>query len=126
MASDFLLRGTRAFYKGIAGSARMNGRTVAEPLDVDNAADVFEEKMNFLQMIEPSFSPVHGWKGTPNKEGARQIRIVEHFGGTEVKIDSLCDMFKGVGRRTLIRDLHIVGARPKGRGYWLIPGAKAS
>jgi hypothetical protein len=126
LAGDFLTRGAKSILKLVAASTRLHHRCEAEEEDVSIAMDIFEEKMRFLTMLEPAFAHVSDWRCTAAAKKQREQRILEHFAGKTVEIAAIAQMFTDVMRRTVIRDLHRLGATPQGDGSWRIPEVPAA
>ena len=125
LASDFLLRGAKSVLKLVAASARLHARCVARTEDVGIAFDIFEGKMQFLQLLEPTFRAVENWKGDPDVQKERQRRIMQQFGGRAVKCCDVAKAFVGISSKTLQRDLKQLGATVSGRGVWEVPAQAA-
>jgi len=89
------------------------------------AFEIFGEKMRFLTMVEPAFSDVSDWGCTPASAERRVKEIRERFAGQTVDISVINGMFPALGRRTIIRDMHRIGATPHDKGSWQIPPAAA-
>jgi DNA replicative helicase MCM subunit Mcm2 (Cdc46/Mcm family) len=121
LASDFLTRGVKSILKLVAASARLNGRCAATKDDVSVALELFEEKMRFVTMIEPSFEHVSDWKHSPDAQEKRQQRIIEHFGGRTANISAIKALFPELNQKTVVRDLHAIMAEHLGDGAWRIP-----
>lgn len=121
LATDFLLRSGKTIPKLVAASARLHGRCEAEPVDVELAFELFEEKMKFLNRLEPAFEPVANARGSAEAAKLRQQRILEHFSGRDVHLDTLAELFTEVGEKTLKRDLQAIGATSQGAGVWRVP-----
>jgi hypothetical protein len=126
LASDFLMRTGKSILKLVAAATRLRGTCTANEADVNLAFELVQTKLDFISRIEPAFDSVSEWKRSPDGKEKRGARIVEHFGGKAVNIKDVCSMFPDLDRRTIMRDLHDLGARPNGTGIWSIPTRRSA